>query len=89
MSNILPSRSSSPAAQRMRNYRKRRRYGMQFVRVPLHVTDIDDLIRMGLLKEEERHDAEALEIAVLNLVFQAKQHLRLRVTTAARRSLED
>jgi hypothetical protein len=73
----------------MRNYRKRRRYGMQFVRVPLHVTDIDDLIRMGLLKEEERHDAEALEIAVLNLVFQAKQHLRLRVTTAARRSLED
>ena len=59
----------------MRLYRKRRRYGMQFVRIPLQVTDIDDLIRMGLLKEEERHDAEALKIAVLNLVFRATQHL--------------
>ena len=71
-----PSRSSSPAAQRMRNYRKRRRYGMQFVRVPLHVTDIDDLIRMRVLKEEERHDAGALQTAVLDLVYRAMEHLK-------------
>jgi len=39
---------------RMRLYRKRRRDGMQYVRIPLHVTDIDGLIRMRLLKEERR-----------------------------------
>jgi len=69
MSNIPPSRSSSPAAQRMRLYRKRRRDGMQYVRIRLHVRDIDDLIRIGLLKEEQRHDAEALQNAVLSLVY--------------------
>jgi hypothetical protein len=33
---------SSTAAERMRLYRKRRRDGMHYVRVPLHVTEIDD-----------------------------------------------
>jgi len=47
-----PARST--AAERMRLYRKRRRDGMQYVRIPLHVTDIDGLIRMRLLKEERR-----------------------------------
>jgi len=42
---------------------------MHYVRIPLHVTEIDDLIRMRLLKEEERHDAEALQTAVLSLVY--------------------
>jgi hypothetical protein len=59
----------------MRLYPKRRRNGMQHVRIPLHVTDIDDLIRMGLLKEEERHDAEALQTAVLDLVYRAMERL--------------
>jgi hypothetical protein len=59
----------STAAERMRLYRKRRRNGMHCVRIPLHVTDIDDFIRMRLLKEEERHDAEALQTAVLDLVY--------------------
>jgi hypothetical protein len=42
----------SDAAERMRLYRKRRRQGMRYVRIPLHVTEIDTLIRMGLLKGE-------------------------------------
>jgi hypothetical protein len=75
MSNIPASRSPSPAARRMRLYRKRRRNGMQYVRIPLHVTDIDDLIRLGLLKEEQRHDAGALQTAVLDLVYRAMEHL--------------
>jgi hypothetical protein len=57
------------AAERMRLCRKRRREGMHYVRIPLHVTEIDDLIRMRLLKAEERHDAEALQTAVLSLVY--------------------
>jgi hypothetical protein len=46
-----PSRSSSPAAQRMRRYRKQRRQGLRSVRILLDETDIDALIRMRLLKE--------------------------------------
>jgi hypothetical protein len=69
------TRSFSAAAERMRLYRKRRRDGMRYVRIPLHVTDIDALIRMRLLKEEQRHDAEALQTAVLGLVYRATEDL--------------
>ena len=50
----LPARSSPSAAERMRLHRKRRRGGLQYVRVVLHVTDIDALIRKGSLKDERR-----------------------------------
>ena len=63
--------SSSPEAERMRLYRKRRREGMRYVRIPLHVTEIDALIRIGRLKEDSRTDAEVLQAAVLSLVYQA------------------
>jgi hypothetical protein len=69
------TRSFSAAAERMRLYRKRRRDGMQYVRIPLHVTDIDGLISMRLLKEEQRQDVEALQTAVLSLVYRALEHL--------------
>ena len=67
-----PSRSSSPAAQRMRRYR---RLGLRYVRIPLHVTDIDALIRMRLLKEDERQDVEMLQTAVLDPVYRAQDDL--------------
>jgi len=59
------------AAERMRRYRKRRRQGLQSVRLDLHVTDIDDLIRLGLLKEEERQNPEQVQSAVQSLVYGA------------------
>ena len=62
-----PSRSSSPAAQRMRRYRKQRRRGLRSVRILLDETDIDALIRMRLLKEDQRQNVEALQTAVLGL----------------------
>jgi hypothetical protein len=46
--------SSIRAAERMRLYRQRRRQGLQYVRIPLHVREIDEFIRLGLLKEEQR-----------------------------------
>jgi hypothetical protein len=70
-----PSRSSSPAAQRMRNYRKQRRQGLRSVRILLDETDIDALIRMRLLKEDQRQDVEALQTAVLGLVYRAEEDL--------------
>src|SRR5882724_7121038 len=39
------ARSSSPEAERMRLYRNRRREAMRYVRIPLHVTEVDALIR--------------------------------------------
>jgi len=56
-------------------YRKQRRQGLRYVRIALHVTDIDALIRMRLLKEDERQDVEALQTAVLSLVYRAQEDL--------------
>jgi hypothetical protein len=72
MSNIPTSRSSSPAAQRMRRYRKQRRQGLRSVRILLDETDIDAFIRLGLLKEDQRQDEEALRTAVMTLVYRAE-----------------
>ena len=75
MSNTPTSRSSSFAAQRMRRYRKQRRHGLRSVRILLDETDIDALIRMRLLKEDQRQDAEALQTAVLGLLYRAEENL--------------
>jgi hypothetical protein len=75
MSDIPTSRSSTPAAQRMRRYRTQRRQGLRSVRIPLHETDCDVLIRMGLLKEDQRQDPKALQKALLGLFYRAEQDL--------------
>jgi hypothetical protein len=41
------------------------------VRIPLRVTDINDLIQFGLLKQHECKDQEALRSAVLGLLREA------------------
>jgi hypothetical protein len=42
--------SSAPGAVRMRLHRKRRREGMQYVQIPLHKSEVEDLIRLGVLQ---------------------------------------
>ena len=59
----------------MRHYRKQRRRGLRSVRILLDETDIDALIRMRLLKEDQRQDVEALQTAVLGLVYRAQEDL--------------
>jgi hypothetical protein len=63
------ARSSSPGAERMRRYRKRRREGSWLVRVPLEAPEIDGLIRLKLLRKERRRDPEALQGAVMGLIY--------------------
>jgi len=75
MSNIPPTRSSSPGAVRMRRYRKQRRQGLRPVRILVDENDIDALIRMRLLKEDQRQDPEALQTAVLGLLYRAEEDL--------------
>src|SRR5216684_3070626 len=48
---------------------KRRREGMRYVRIPLHVTEIDELVRLGFLRGEQCQDLEALQAAVLGIIY--------------------
>jgi hypothetical protein len=67
----MTGKSSSvpvPVSERMRLYRQRRRQGVRLIRIPLHVTTIDELIQFGLLKQDVRQDEEALRGAVLVLL---------------------
>jgi hypothetical protein len=59
----------------MRRHRKQRRQELRYIPIPLHVTDIDALIRMGLLKEHQREDVEALQTAVIGLRYRAEDDL--------------
>ena len=65
------ARSSSPGAVRMRLHRKRRREGTHYVRIPLESFEIEGLIRLKVLPKAHREDADALQAAVLTLVYQA------------------
>jgi hypothetical protein len=50
----------SPAAERMRLFRERRRKGLRCVIIELHEDEIDALVRMGLLAPEMRNDANSI-----------------------------
>ena len=56
----LPSASRSPAAERMRLHRERRRQGLRCLIIELRETEIDELIRKGLLKPETRNNTNAI-----------------------------
>ena len=48
----------------MRRHRERRREGMRCLLVELHETEIDVLVKRGLLKQETRHDQNAIADAL-------------------------
>ena len=50
----------TPAATRMRRHRERRRDGLRCLNIELRVTEIDALIKRGLLKSETRNDAKSI-----------------------------
>ena len=54
----------SAAAERMRAHRERRRQGLRCLMIELRETEIDALIRKGLLKPETRNNANALSEAL-------------------------
>jgi hypothetical protein len=66
----MRAHSSTPAAQRMRAHRKRRREGSFIVPVQLDRPDIDGLVRRKLLRPGQRRDTEALQVAVQGLIYQ-------------------
>jgi hypothetical protein len=50
---------------------ERRREGTHYVRIPLASLEIECLIRLKVLPKAHREDADALQAAVLTLVYQA------------------
>jgi hypothetical protein len=70
--------SFSPAAVRMRRYRKEHLRGLRWIRMPIDIPDIDAFIRLGLMKEDQRQDDEAVRTAVMTLVYRAGDKARER-----------
>jgi hypothetical protein len=60
----MTNASPTPAAERMRRHRERRREGMRCLSIELHETEIDALVQRGLLKQETRHDQNAIADAL-------------------------
>lgn len=50
----------SPAAERMRRHRERRREGLRCLVIELRETEIDGLIRRGFITTEARNDPGAI-----------------------------
>jgi len=55
--------AASAAAERMRRHRQRRRDGLRCLMIELRETEIDALIRNGLLAAENRHDCDSVQSA--------------------------
>jgi hypothetical protein len=62
MSELGPLRSS--AAERMRRHRRRRRKGLRCLLVELRETEIDTLVKKGLLKADARNNTRAIREAL-------------------------
>jgi hypothetical protein len=55
-----PTVTRSPAAERMRQHRERKKNGMRCLMIELRETEIDALIRKGFLKADMRNDKQAI-----------------------------
>jgi hypothetical protein len=63
-SSPLPMRSAKTPAERMRLFRKRRKFRRRVAKVEVDPAEIDALIRRGYLDPSDRDDLEALGAAV-------------------------
>ena len=65
-----PPATHSPAAERMRRHRERRRDGLRCLTIELRETEIDALIHKGILNADTRNDPGA----VLNALYTHLDH---------------
>jgi hypothetical protein len=54
----------SPAAERMRRHRKRRLRGLHCLTIEVRETEIEELIRRGMLARDRQHDRSSLRKAL-------------------------
>jgi hypothetical protein len=74
----------SPAAERMRRHRQRRRDGLICLTIELRKSEVDGLARMGFLKPEMRNDVSAIRNALY--AFYAEHWIEYRKLRLARRN---
>ena len=67
----LVEAARSAAALRMRRHRERRRDGLRCMTIELRETEIDALIRRGLLEEDTRNDLQAVRTAFYGFLDRA------------------
>ena len=60
MNEHSPQTAHSLVAHRMRRHRERRRLGLRSIMIELRETEIDALVRKGLLNQERRDDPRAI-----------------------------
>ena len=60
----MTNNARTPAAERMRLHRERRRHGLRCLMIELRETDVDALICGGLLEHETRNDRNAVRKAL-------------------------
>ena len=60
----MSAASRTPAAERMRRHRERRREGLRCLWVEVHESELDAFIRAGLLEPQLRHDENAIADAL-------------------------
>ena len=58
------AKTRSPAAERMRLHRERRRDGLRCLVIELRETEINALVRIGMLTQETRNDPHAVRKAL-------------------------
>ena len=68
--------SRSPAAERMRRHRQRRRDGLRCLVIELRETEVDVLIRKGMLPAENRQDYASVQSALYAFLDDALGELR-------------
>jgi hypothetical protein len=61
----------SPAAERMRTHRQRRRDGLRCLTIELRDTEIEALARNGFLKADARNDPYSIEMALYQFLERA------------------
>jgi len=66
----------SAAAERMRRHRQRRCDGLRCFMIELRETEIDALVRKGLLEAEDRHDYDSVQSALYAFLDRALGELR-------------
>ena len=69
----MTNSARTPAAERMRLHRERRRRGLRCLTIELHETEVDALIRGGLLEQETRNDRNAVLKALYGHLNQTLQ----------------
>jgi hypothetical protein len=66
---VQPSGKAQSAAERMRAYRHRGRYGLRYAKVRVGRADLDGLVEKGYLSPDKRKDLHAIELAIEDLMF--------------------